>query len=175
MAEVRNRALAATIWNCKSPFYHPKKTLETVRECVMAEIAVNLLTSNLKELLTSKSYLVIKKKDQIQSLYDDLLLLRTELNHLQAKFFEHEQVKNLEARITDVAYQAENTIDSFIVNIFSTKNKMEASTVEEMKYIWMEEISLNLEHVKKEIETIKTEMMGIYDMGLEAIFYSLYI
>ncbi|KAL7163391.1 hypothetical protein ACSBR2_039484 [Camellia fascicularis] len=129
MAEARNRALAATIWNCKSPFYHPKKTLET----------------------------------------------ETELNHLQAKFFEHEQVKNLEARITDVAYQAENTIDSFIVNIFSTKNKMEASTVEEMKYIWMEEISLNLEHIKKEIETIKTDVMGIYDIGLEAIFYSLYI
>ncbi|GMP93046.1 hypothetical protein CsSME_00043037 [Camellia sinensis var. sinensis] len=28
--------------------------------------------------------------------------------------------------------------------------------------------SLNLEHVKEEIEAIKTEMMGIYDMGLEA-------
>ncbi|XP_028124918.1 putative late blight resistance protein homolog R1A-3 [Camellia sinensis] len=29
--------------------------------------------------------------------------------------------------------------------------------------------SLNLEHVKEEIEAIKTEMMGIYDTGLEAI------
>ncbi|KAF5929875.1 hypothetical protein HYC85_000092 [Camellia sinensis] len=104
----------------------------------MAEIAVNLLAKNLKDLLSSRIDLILEEKDQIQTLYEDLQLLRTNLNDLQVKFFEHEQVKNLEARIRDLAYEAENTIDSFLVNIFSTKNikmkKMkEASAVEEIK------------------------------------------
>ncbi|KAI7993545.1 hypothetical protein LOK49_LG11G00409 [Camellia lanceoleosa] len=131
----------------------------------------------------------LEENDQIQTLYGDLQLLKTNLNDLQVKFFEHEQVKNLEARLRDLAYEAENTIDSFLVYVFSTKNikmkKMEASTVEEIKkdrsfkfntflnnYMYRmkikKDLSLNLEHVKEEIEAIKTEMMGIYDMGLEA-------
>ncbi|CAL5428142.1 unnamed protein product [Camellia sinensis] len=134
----------------------------------MAEIAVNLLAKNLKELLSSKIDLILGEKDKIQILCEDLQLLRTNLNDLQVKFFEHEQVKNLEARIRDLAYEAENTIDSFLVNIFSTKD-INMKKMKEMKYIWMEEISLYLDHVKEEIEAIKTEMMGIYDMGLEGI------
>ncbi|KAI7994908.1 Disease susceptibility protein LOV1 [Camellia lanceoleosa] len=129
---------------------------------------INLLAKNLKELLSSKIDLILGEKDKIQILCEDLQLLRTNLNDLQVKFFEHEQVKNLEARIRDLAYEAENTIDSFLVNIFSTKD-INMKKMKEMKYIWMEEISLYLDHVKEEIEAIKTEMMGIYDMGLEAI------
>ncbi|KAL7181139.1 hypothetical protein ACSBR1_040077 [Camellia fascicularis] len=124
----------------------------------MAEIAVNLLAKKLKELLSSKIGWILECL--IISLSVELQLLRTNLNDLQVKFFEHEQVKNLEARIRDLAYEAENTIDSFLVNM--KKMKM-------MKYIWTKEISLYLDHVKEEIEAIKTEMMGIYDMGLEAI------
>ncbi|KAF5939342.1 hypothetical protein HYC85_023601 [Camellia sinensis] len=179
----------------------------------MAEIAVILLAKNLKDLLSSKIDLSLEENDQIQTLYGDLQLLRTNLNDLQVKFLEHEQVKNLEARIRDLAYEAENTIDSFLVNIFSRKNiDMENinkdNSEEEIKkdrsfkfnsflskFLYrkrMKEIkkdrslkdeikedgslkpeiqhdhSLNLEHVKEEIEAIKTEMMGIYDMGLEA-------
>ncbi|KAL7163390.1 hypothetical protein ACSBR2_039483 [Camellia fascicularis] len=124
----------------------------------MAEIAVNLLAKKLKELLSSKIGWILECL--IISLSVELQLLRTNLNDLQVKFFEHEQVKNLEARIRDLAYEAENTIDSFLVNM--KKMKM-------MKYIWTKEISLYFDHVKEEIEAIKTEMMGIYDMGLEAI------
>ncbi|GMP93044.1 hypothetical protein CsSME_00043037 [Camellia sinensis var. sinensis] len=188
----------------------------------MAEIAVILLAKNLKDLLSSKIDLSLEENDQIQTLYGDLQLLRTNLNDLQVKFFEHEQVKNLEARIRDLAYEAENTIDSFLVNIFSRKNiDMENinndNSVEEIKkdnseeeikkdrsfkfntflskFLYRKRMkkikkdrslkdeikedgslkpeiqhdhSLNLEHVKEEIEAIKTEMMGIYDMGLEA-------
>ncbi|XP_028082887.1 putative late blight resistance protein homolog R1B-16 [Camellia sinensis] len=162
----------------------------------MAEIAVNLLAKKLKELLSSKIDLSLEEKDQIQTLYEDLQLLRTNLNDLQVKFFEHEQVKNLEARIRDLAYEAENTIDSFLVNIFSTKNiKMKEREMAEIDLAYeriktikkdrslKDEIkedgslkpeiqhghSLNLEHVKEEIEAIKTEMMEIYDTGLEGI------
>ncbi|GMP41014.1 hypothetical protein CsSME_00011265 [Camellia sinensis var. sinensis] len=100
----------------------------------MAGIAVILLVKNLKDLLSSKIDLSLEEKDQIQTHYENLQLLRTNLNDLQVKLFEHEQVKNVEARIRDLAYEAENTIDSFLVNILSTKNikmkKMnEASTV----------------------------------------------
>ncbi|CAL5430491.1 unnamed protein product [Camellia sinensis] len=128
----------------------------------MAEIAVNLLLKNLEELRSSRIGWILEEKDECLfiSLSVDLQLLRTNLNDLQVKFFEHEQVKNLEARIRGLAYEAENTIDSFLVNMKKMK---------ELKYIWMEEISLYLDHVKEEIEAIKTEMMGIYDMGLEAI------
>ncbi|KAL7181135.1 hypothetical protein ACSBR1_040071 [Camellia fascicularis] len=126
----------------------------------MAEIAVILLAKNLKELLSSKIDWSLEEKDQIQTLYEDLQLLRTNPNDLRVKFFEQEQVKNLEARIRDLAYEAENTIDWFLVK--TKKMKM-------MKYVWRGEISLYLDHVKEEIEAIKTEMMGIYDMGLEAI------
>ncbi|CAL5354687.1 unnamed protein product [Camellia sinensis] len=122
----------------------------------MAEYAVNLLARNLKELLRRPDiYLIVVKEDQIQILYEDLQLLRTNLNDLQVKFFEHEQVKNLEARIRDLAYEAEKTIDSFLIEL-------------KMEVIWIG-ISLYLDHVKEEIEAIKTEMMGIYNMGLEAI------
>ncbi|GMP93063.1 hypothetical protein CsSME_00043047 [Camellia sinensis var. sinensis] len=156
----------------------------------MAEIAVNLLAKNLKELLSSKIDLILEEKDQIQILYEDLQLLRANLNDLQVKFFDQEQVKNLEARIRDLAYEADNTIDSFLVNILSRKNTIDWSidwdlpTLEEIMMDDLEEEikkdrslkpeiqhdhSLNLEHVKEEIEAIKTEMMGIYDIGLEAI------
>ncbi|KAI8538754.1 hypothetical protein RHMOL_Rhmol09G0128500 [Rhododendron molle] len=113
----------------------------------MAETIAHSLMENLEELMSSKRDLIREEVDQIAWLHTYLQLLIAFLKDLQIKFKDREGAKKLEARIRDVVYEAETTIDLFVVN---TVLKEEEGMITKR----MEEIghgrSLNLGHVKKD-------------------------
>ncbi|XP_058181287.1 putative disease resistance RPP13-like protein 3 [Rhododendron vialii] len=138
----------------------------------MAETIAHSLMENLEELMSFKRDLIREEEDQIAWLYKDLQLLIAFLKDLQIKFKDHEGAKNLEARIRDVVYEAETAVDLFIVNT-AWKEKEDIIT-KRMEEIGISEKtghdrSLNLGHVKKEIEAIKTEVNKMYDKRTQSV------
>ncbi|THG16825.1 hypothetical protein TEA_004102 [Camellia sinensis var. sinensis] len=113
----------------------------------MAETTVDFLMENLKQLMHHKINLNEDEKDQIESLYVEFGFLRTFLKDCDEKLYEPKQVSNLVKRIRDLANKAEDTIDLFVVNV-----------VLNVKMGHVCDRSLNLGHVKEEIEAIKTEL-----------------
>ncbi|GMP93041.1 hypothetical protein CsSME_00043035 [Camellia sinensis var. sinensis] len=113
----------------------------------MAETTVDFLMENLKQLMHHKINLNQDEKDQIESLYVEFRFLRNFLKDCDEKLYEPKQVSNLVKRIRDLANKAEDTIDLFVVNV-----------VLNVKMGHVCDRSLNLGHVKEEIEAIKTEL-----------------
>ncbi|XP_052205093.1 putative late blight resistance protein homolog R1A-3 isoform X2 [Diospyros lotus] len=145
----------------------PRKRLDTV----MAEIAVNSLMENLKELSNSKMFMILRGKDRIESLYNNLELLRTFLLDQDQKLHEHKELKSLERRIRDVVYATENAIDwivfdailkkksknmGLISHWIKAKKKMKANRI-----CLIFDDSLNVNYVKEEINAIKREVIEI--------------
>ncbi|CAL5428096.1 unnamed protein product [Camellia sinensis] len=119
-----------------------------------AESAISFLMENLEELMISKRDMISEVKDQIERLYKDLRFFHEVL----LEFSELDEVQNLKARIGNLAYDAEYTVDLFVVDsILSKKNMM---------MMPKKDRSLNLDHVKKEIAAIKTEVKEIYDKNI---------
>ncbi|XP_052205099.1 putative late blight resistance protein homolog R1A-10 isoform X7 [Diospyros lotus] len=139
----------------------------------MAEIAVNSLMENLKQLSNSKMFMILRGKDQIESLYNNLGLLRTFLQNQDQKLHEHKELKNLERRIRDVVYATENTIDGIVFdailkkkseNMGLTSHRIKAK--KKMKRNGIRLIfdnSLNIDYVKEEINAIKREVIEIHE------------
>ncbi|CAL5430487.1 unnamed protein product [Camellia sinensis] len=113
----------------------------------MAETTVDFLMENLKQLMHRRINLNQDEKDQIESLYVEFGFLRTFLKDCDEKLYDPKQVINLVKRIRDLANKAEDTIDLFVVNV-----------VLNVKMGHVCDRSLNLGHVKEEIEAIKTEL-----------------
>ncbi|KAF7112209.1 hypothetical protein RHSIM_RhsimUnG0257400 [Rhododendron simsii] len=136
----------------------------------MAETIASLVMENLEELMSCKRDLIREEEDQIAWLYKSLQFLIAFLKDLRIKFKDHEGAKNLEAQIRDVVYEAEIAVDLFIVN---TVLKEEEEAEENMIAKLIKKIgilgktghncSLNLGHLKKEIEAIRTEAKEMYD------------
>ncbi|KAL7181152.1 hypothetical protein ACSBR1_040088 [Camellia fascicularis] len=116
-----------------------------------AESAISFLMENLEELMISKRDLISEVKDQIERLYKDLRFFQEVL----LEFSELDEVQNLKARIGNLAHDAEYTVDLFVVNSIMTKKNMMMMPKKDR--------SLNLDHVKKEIAAIKTEVKEMYD------------
>ncbi|KAE9450868.1 hypothetical protein C3L33_17234, partial [Rhododendron williamsianum] len=129
----------------------------------MAETIASFLMENLEGLMSCKRDLIREEEDQISWLFKDLQLLIAFLKDLQMRFKDHEGAKNLEARIRDVVYEAETAVDLFIVNTVLKDEEEENMITKRLEEIGISEKtghdrSLNLGHVKKEIEAIKTEV-----------------
>ncbi|KAF7133401.1 hypothetical protein RHSIM_Rhsim09G0087700 [Rhododendron simsii] len=117
----------------------------------MAESMASFLMENLDELMSCKRDLIREEEDQIAWLHTYLQLLIAFLKDLQIKFKDHQGVKNLEARIRDVVYEAETAVDLFIVN---TVLKEEEEEEEE------ENMRMNMKLKKKiEKENMTTKLM----------------
>ncbi|KAL7181150.1 hypothetical protein ACSBR1_040086 [Camellia fascicularis] len=93
--------------------------------------------------MISKRDLISEVKDQIGRLYKDFRFFHKVL----LKFSELDEVKNLKARIGNLAYDAEYTVDLFVVDsIMSKKNMMMMPKKD-----------------REEIAAIKTEVKEIYE------------
>ncbi|KAL8229354.1 hypothetical protein R6Q57_014254 [Mikania cordata] len=134
----------------------------------MADAVVEFLLENLKQLLLYNSDLISGVKDRVESLYKELSLMKAFLKDSKEKRSEYEYVRELVRQIRDVAYEAEDTIDAFVVNAAMQK---ERSTFGKM--IHALEYPSNLRSVAKDIESIKTKVKEIYDtkrFGIEALY-----
>ena len=82
----------------------------------MADSVVSFLLENLTQLLTQESKLLLGVKDQVRSLKNELSLINLFLQKTEGKR-QDELVKEVVSQIRDVAYEAEDVIDTFIITV----------------------------------------------------------
>ncbi|KVH96369.1 disease resistance protein RPP13-like [Cynara cardunculus var. scolymus] len=134
----------------------------------MADAVVEFLLDNLKQLLLYNSDLICGVKGQVDSLYKELSLMKAFLKDSKEKRSEYEYIRELVRQIRDVAYEAEDTIDTFVVNAAMQK---ERSTLSKIVHAF--DYPAKLRSVAKDIESIKTKVKEIYDkkmFGIEALY-----
>ncbi|KAM3695234.1 hypothetical protein ACJW30_07G114600 [Castanea mollissima] len=82
----------------------------------MADSVVSFLLENLTQLLTQESKLLLGVKDQVRSLNNELPLINLFLQKTEGKRHD-ELVKKVVSQIRDVAYEAEDVIDTYIITV----------------------------------------------------------
>lgn len=133
----------------------------------MADAVVEFLLENLKQLLLYNVDLISGVKDQVESLYRELSLMKAFLRDSKEKRSEYETVREIVRQIRDVAYEAEDVIDTFVVNAAMQKARSTLS-----KIVHVLDYPVKLRSVAKEIETIKMKVKDIYDkkkFGIEVL------
>ncbi|KAM7487799.1 hypothetical protein LguiB_025283 [Lonicera macranthoides] len=133
----------------------------------MADAVVEFLLENLKQLLLYNVDLISGVKDQVESLYKELSLMKAFLRDSREKRIEYETVRELVRQIRDVAYEAEDKIDTFVVNAALQKARGTMS-----KIVHVLEYQTMLRSIGKDIETIKSRVKDIYDkkmFGIEVL------
>ncbi|KAF3951468.1 hypothetical protein CMV_022885 [Castanea mollissima] len=97
----------------------------------MADSVVSFLLENLTQLLSQESKLLGGVEDQVRLLQNELSLIKIFLKNTEGKRHDNELVKEVVSQIRDVAYEAEDVIDTFIVTV--TKHK-KSSKLRRSKY-----------------------------------------
>ncbi|KAI8531339.1 hypothetical protein RHMOL_Rhmol11G0128800 [Rhododendron molle] len=151
----------------------------------MGDIAVDIFLETLKQLITnSKLVLTIGEKHQLQSLEEFLLTIREkhqlqslemEIKYLreflkvtEKKRNEHIEVMNLVRQIRDVIFESENTVELFVSRAY----KQDHLSSWDKFFKWFcwdrfrDDLSLNLESVKKEIKTLTAKVKQMYDENM---------
>ncbi|XP_059436531.1 disease resistance protein RPP13-like [Corylus avellana] len=82
----------------------------------MADSAVTFLLHHLPRLLAEEANLLRRVKDEVDSLHRELKLINIFLQNSEGKRNEHGIVKEVVRQIKDAAYEAEDVIDTFILN-----------------------------------------------------------
>ena len=81
----------------------------------MADGVVSFLLENLTQLLSQESKLLGGVEDQVRLLKNELSLINVFLKNTEGQRHDNELVKEVVSQIRDVAYEAEDVIDTFIV------------------------------------------------------------
>lgn len=129
----------------------------------MADAVVEFLLDNLKQLLLYNVDLISGVKDQVESLYKELSLMKAFLKDSREKRTEYEMVRELVRQIRDVAYEAEDIIDTFVVNVAMHKSRSTMSKiVHALDYPKMRSVAKDIENIKVKVKKIyDTKMFGI--------------
>ncbi|KAL3510390.1 hypothetical protein ACH5RR_029791 [Cinchona calisaya] len=133
----------------------------------MADAVVEFLLANLKDLLLYHVDLLSGVKDQVESLHRELSLMKAFLKDSREKRNEYEYVRELVRQITDVTYEAEDIIDTFVVNASMQKAR---STIRKVFYAF--DHTQMLRSVSEQIKSIKVRVKEIYDkkmFGIQSI------
>ncbi|KAG5560853.1 hypothetical protein RHGRI_004012 [Rhododendron griersonianum] len=110
----------------------------------MGDIDVDFFLKTLKELImSSKVELIIKEKQQLESLEEEIKYMRGFLKVTEKKRNEHSKVMNLVRWNKDVVSEAEKIIELFVVQAFKANQNQDHLTLD-----------LDFESVKKEIKTL---------------------
>ncbi|KAL7000833.1 hypothetical protein U1Q18_001983, partial [Sarracenia purpurea var. burkii] len=125
----------------------------------MADTAVDFFLETLKQLMSSKLELIIHEKDRLQSLSEELQTLRKYLKDSEEKRYEHSEVEKLVNQIRDVASEAEDIVELFMVRAFM-HNESRTTIGKSHNF---SDLSLKLFPVRKEIRTLVTTVKQIYD------------
>ncbi|XP_010258825.1 PREDICTED: putative disease resistance protein At1g50180 [Nelumbo nucifera] len=89
----------------------------------MAEGAVTFFLENLSSLLTREANLLLGVDEQIRSLHDELEWIRSFLRDADQKRKKYERVKVWVSQIRDLAYDAEDIIDAFVLKVEQQRQK----------------------------------------------------
>ncbi|KAK1357890.1 hypothetical protein POM88_051146 [Heracleum sosnowskyi] len=120
----------------------------------MADAVVEFLLENLKQLLLYNVDLISGVKEQVESLYRELSLMNAFLRDSKEKRSQYEVGREIVGQIRDIAYEAEDIIDTFVVTAAFQKTRNRISRVVHV---------LDARSVAKDIELIKIRIREIYD------------
>ncbi|KAK7836954.1 disease resistance protein rpp13 [Quercus suber] len=115
----------------------------------MADSVVSFLLENLTQLLTQESELLLGVKDQVRSLKNELSLINRFLQKTEGKR-QDELVKEVVSQIRDVAYEAEDVIDTYIITVTEHRRKKQLG-----KLIHSCDRASTLHEVASKIDSIK--------------------
>ncbi|XP_058184413.1 putative late blight resistance protein homolog R1B-16 isoform X2 [Rhododendron vialii] len=116
----------------------------------MGDTAVDFFLETLKQLITgSKLHSILDKKHQLESLEEEIKYLRGFLKATEKIRKEYSELMELVMQIRSVVSEAENILDLFVIDSFKLDNP-----------------SLDLESVKKEIKDLTAEVKQIYDENM---------
>ena len=124
----------------------------------MADSVVTFLLQNLTQLLAQESKLLGGVENQVRLLQNELSLINVFLQNTKGKRHGNELVKQVVSQIRDVAYEAEDVIDTFIVTV--TKHRRRGKL---RKVIHCFDRAKALHEVANKIENIKNVIKEIYD------------
>ncbi|XP_065617257.1 toMV susceptible protein tm-2-like [Quercus suber] len=124
----------------------------------MADSVVTFLLQNLTQLLAQESKLLGGVENQVRLLKNELSLINVFLQNTKGKQHGNELVKQVVSQIRDVAYEAEDIIDTFIVTM--TKHRRRGKL---RKVIHCFDRVIALHEVANKIENIKNVIKEIYD------------
>ncbi|KAG5532028.1 hypothetical protein RHGRI_026598 [Rhododendron griersonianum] len=130
----------------------------------MADAAVEFLLLNLKQLLVYNADLISGVKEQVESLYNELSMLKAFLKDSTEKRSEYEIVKELVRQIRVVVYEAEDVIDTFVVHTSLQKARSGFS-----KVIHGIDYPGKLRIVAKEIRSIRKRMKELVHLRYIAL------
>ena len=124
----------------------------------MADSVVSFLLENLTQLLSQESKLLGGVEGQVRLLHNELRMINVFLQNTEGKRHDNDLVKEVVSQIRDVAYEAEDVVDTFIMTV--TKHRIRNKL---MKVIHSFDRASTLHEVAKKIETIKIVIKEIYD------------
>lgn len=128
----------------------------------MADAAVGFLLENVLQLLLYNSDLISGVKEQVESLYRELSLMNAFLKDSKEKRSQYEVVREIVRQIRDVAYEAEDIIDTFVVTAALQKTRNKIS-----RFVHI----FDSRSVAKDIESIQIRIKEIYDTKKFGIEY----
>jgi hypothetical protein len=123
----------------------------------MADSVVNVLLQQLPQLIEGASF-PSGVEDEVKSFQRELERINIFLENSNEKRNEHENVKKLVRQITEVAYEAEDVIDTFIVKVEEQRKRNIVG-----KIIYGIGHAIMLHDVAKKIEGLNKEINKIYD------------
>jgi len=121
----------------------------------MAESVVSFLVQNLSQLLVSEIKLLSGVEGKVKSLHNDLKLMDIFLRSSEGKY-KDAMVKEVVTQIRDVAYRAEDVVDTYILNIAKHKRRNKLCRLFHLKekLIMPHEIDAEIEEIKSRIDEI---------------------
>ena len=124
----------------------------------MADCVVTFLLQNLTQLLSQESKLLGGVEDQVRLLQNELSLMNVFLQNTGGKRHDNELVKKVVSQIRDVAYEAEDVIDTFIMTV--TKHRRRSKLT---KLIHSCDRAMSFHEVASKIERINNVIKEIYN------------
>ena len=124
----------------------------------MVDSVVSFLLENLTQSLSQESKLLGGVEDQVRLLQNELSLINVFLKNTEGKRHDNDGVKQVVSQIRDVAYEAEDVIDTFIITV--TKHRKRSKLRNLIHYF---DRASALHEVANKIERIKNVIKEIYE------------
>ncbi|KAK4254324.1 hypothetical protein QN277_009724 [Acacia crassicarpa] len=124
----------------------------------MADSVVSFVLENLSRLVAHEANLLCGVEDKVKSLESELRMMSIYLKSSNQNQPKKEIEREVVRQIIDVAYEAEDVIDTFVVNIASHRRR-----------IWLSRMLHGIEHAKmmhhvaEKIDNIKVTIAQIYE------------
>ncbi|KAK3032785.1 hypothetical protein RJ639_035888 [Escallonia herrerae] len=123
----------------------------------MAESAVTVAVENMANLLISETVFLVGVKGEVRRLQEELERMRCSLKDADRRQDQNESVRNWIAEIRDVAYDAEDVIDTFILKVAGKGGRRRSFMV----WATFFHRRCHLYRIGMEIKAIRTKLIDI--------------